>query len=505
MQPSRPRKQSRMPSDGGIDADSARGRVQQWLGLIAASMGMFLTSLDITVNVALPDITRSLGTDSQTVQWIIIFYVGSSTGLQLSLGNAADRYGLKRFYLLGLVVYALAVLLIGLAPILSMVFALRVLQAVGNGLIMVAVPALVTHLFPPETRGRALGWMTGIGALGTVAGALGGGVLVDNFGWRAIFLGRVPLCILTVFLSLAYLRETDRKALQAYDLRGAITLFIGLVSFILFLTLGGRNGWTPPYVLLLLLISVLAGIAFVYVEKTVAQPVFDLTLFKHRVLVPVVAAAFLMHFAVFVNWFILPFYVSDTLSANAKTLGFLLMLMMVISTVTSPLGGWLSDQMPPAYLTTLALLITAGAMFWFTQLGADSTVAEVTLRMIAVGLGTGLFQAANATLVMNSVPGDQLGTGGALLAMSRSMGTVSSVALMGALFASRLDSHTLSLTQQGIADTLARSQAFVPAFKETYGVAALLAGVAVLVSVSYWPRRLRSDDAAPGASSHLTP
>src|SRR5918999_4974984 len=94
----------------------------QWMGLIAASMGMFLTSLDITVNVALPDITRRLGTDSQTVQWIIVFYVGSSTGLQLSLGNAADRYGLKRFYLLGLGIYALAVLLIGLAPILSMVF-----------------------------------------------------------------------------------------------------------------------------------------------------------------------------------------------------------------------------------------------------------------------------------------------------------------------------------------------------------------------------------------------
>ena len=161
----------------------------QWLGLVAASLGMFLTALDITVNVALPDITRRLGTDSQTVQWIIIFYVGSSTGLQLSLGNAADRYGLKRFYLIGLGVYTLAVLLIGMAPVLSMVFALRVLQAVGNGLIMVSVPALVTSIFPATTRGKALGIMTGIATLGMVTGALGGGVLVDSFGWRAIFLG----------------------------------------------------------------------------------------------------------------------------------------------------------------------------------------------------------------------------------------------------------------------------------------------------------------------------
>ena len=493
MQPPHPQKHRRTTSDDGTTADPQRRSTHQWLGLIAASMGMFLTSLDITVNVALPDITRSLGTDSQTVQWIIIFYVGSSTGLQLSLGNAADRYGLKRFYLFGLGIYTLAVLLIGLAPSLSMVFALRVLQAVGNGLIMVAVPALVTSIFPPKTRGRALGLMTGIGALGMVTGALGGGVLVDHFGWRAIFLGRVPLCILTVFLSIGSLPEVAQKSPQAYDLRGAVTLFIGLVSFILFLTLGGRHGWSEPHVLLLLLLSVLACTAFVYVEKTVSQPVFDLTLFRHRMLVPVVAAAFLMHLAVFVNWFILPFYVSDTLNANAKTLGFLLMLMMVTNTVASPLGGWLSDQMPPTYLTTLALVIVAGSVFWYTQLGTDATVAQVTWRMIAVGLGMGLFQAANATLVMSSVPSHQLGTGGALLAMSRSMGTVSSVALMGALFASRLNLHALAIAQQGMTAEAAKSKAFVPAFQDTYGIATLLAGTAVLVSLSYWPRRLLPD------------
>ena len=463
-------------------ADAPGGGATPWLGLIAASMGMFLTSLDITVNVALPDITQSLGTNSQTVQWIIIFYVGSSTGLQLGLGNAADIYGLKRFYLMGLGVYTLAVCLIGLAPVLSLVLSLRVLQAVGNGLIMVAAPALVTSMVPPEKRGRALGLMTGIGALGTVTGALGGGVLVDYFGWRAIFLGRAPLCLLTIVLSLPSLREVAQQNPPAYDLRGAVTLFISLVSLILFLTLGGRQGWTLPHVLALLGVAALSGAAFIAIEKRAPQPVFDLTLFRHRVLVPVVAAAFLMHFSVFVNWFILPFYVADTLGANAKTLGFLLMLMMVISTVTSPLGGWLSDQMPPAYLTTLALAIVAGAMWWCAQLGADASVTQVMWRMIAIGLGMGLFQAANATLVMSSVPGDQLGTGGALLAMSRSMGTVSSVALMGALFAARLNVHKLAT----------EGQAFMPAFQDTYLVAAMLGGLAMLVSLSYWPGRLRT-------------
>ena len=198
-----------------------------------------------------------------------------------------------------------------------------------------------------------------------------------------------------------------------------------------------------------------------------------------------------MHLAIFVNWFILPFYVSDALNVNAKTLGFLLMLMPVVSTVASPLSGWLSDRMPPAYLTTLALIVLSGAMFWFTRLGIHATVAQLAMRMSAVGLGMGLVQAANATLIMSTIPSHQRGTGGGLLAMSRSMGTVSSVALMGALFASRLDVHTLALVQQGITGATGSSQAFVLAFKDTYGVSALLAGIAVLVSLSYLPRWLR--------------
>jgi MFS family permease len=272
-------------------------------------------------------------------------------------------------------------------------------------------------------------------------------------------------------------------------MRGAVVLFVGLVSGILFLTLGGRHGWTASHVLFLFGLAALALVSFVHIEKTVSQPVFDLSLLKHRVITPLVAAAYLMNIAIFVNSFILPYYVSDILKADAKTLGFLLMLMSVIGTVSSPLGGWLSDRMPPAYITTLALIIVSGSMFGFTRLSADSGVIQVTLRMIAVGLGIGLFQAANATLIMGSVPSDQLGTGGALITMSRSMGTVSSVALMGALFASRLDVHTRTLVRQGLAVDASSGQTFILAFNDTYWVSTVLAGIAVLVSLSYWPRR----------------
>ena len=226
-------------------------------------------------------------------------------------------------------------------------------------------------------------------------------------------------------------------------------------------------------------------IAFVYLEKTAYRPILDLALLRHRILVPVMVASYLMFMATFVNWFILPFYLSNTLGVNAKVLGFLLMLMGALGAVTAPIGGWLSERMSPAYLTTLAILIAAVALFWFSLLDASSSVPDVAIRMAVIGIGIGLFQAANATLIMGTVPGDRLGTGGAILSLSRSMGTVSSVAIMSALFASRLSEHTATLLQGN------EKQAFVLAFQDTYLIAAILAAVATVVSLSYWPLLLK--------------
>ena len=455
----------------------------KWLGLVAASLGMFLCSLDLAVNVALPNITADLGADIRSVQWIIVLYVGGSTSLQLGLGSAADVHGLRRFYIIGLSAYALAVLLIGIAPTLTAVLGLRLLQSVGNGLIMASAPALVTAIFPSEQRGRALGMMAGIATLGMIVATLGGGVLVDEFGWRAIFLARVPLTLLTIALALALLSEHRAALRRRFDMRGAALSFAGLASLTLCLTLGGRSGWLSPATLALGIAAAAAFAALARWERIAAHPILDPKMLTHPVLAPVIAASFLLFMATFVSLFILPFYVSDVLGVDAKALGFLLMLSPAVAGAAAPIGGYLSDRMPPAYLTTIALAIAAAAMLWFSTLTAASTVADTALRMAAAGVGMGLFQAASATLIMGAVSGDRLGTGGALIAISRSLGIVTSVALMSALFAGRQAFHAAAVADE--------TQAFAQAFRDVYIVAAMLAALAVVVSVSYWPRALR--------------
>ena len=446
---------------------------------------MFLTSLDITVNVALPNITDSFGTDAVTIQWIIILYVGSSTAMHLGLGGAADAFGLKRMFVFGLIAYTVAVFAIGFAQSLGVLFGLRVFQAVGNGLLMALAPAIVTLLFPSEFRGRALGIMAALGTLGMMVGSLGGGALVDAFGWRAIFLGRVPLCLVAIAFSAALLRLPDDSrrrggdgAARGFDMWGSAALFTAVGALILMLSLGGRNGWTTAYVPLLGVAAVVGIVAFVAVERRAERPVLQLSVLRNRVLAPALIVAILAMVSTFVNWFLLPFFVVDSLGASASLWGLLLMLMTVANTLSAPLGGWLSDRWHPAYTITGGLVAAAVAMVTLSVMDAHSSVVDVAFGLVAVGIGTGLFQSANANLIMGAMPADRLGMGGGIMGLSRGLGTVFSVAIMGAIFSARASVREVSLPED---------QAFILAFQDTYRIGVGLSLVAIAVSFTIWP------------------
>lgn len=453
--------------------------IRIWAGLIAAAAGMFLSVLDITVNVALPDITNSLNTDLETIQWIIILYVGSMTALSMGLGSLGDAYGLKRVYIIGLLIYSLAMFLISIAPNLSLVLGFRVVQAVGNGLILVTTPAIVTQLFPDQHRGRALGVMMGLGTLGMIVGSVGGGVLVDTFGWRAIFLTRIPIGLAVVLYTLIALNNSPKpRSRPPLDVLGGLMLCIGLATLILFLTIGGRTVWHLPHVIALGLTAIVSLVIFIRVENSVSHPVLDMLLLKNRVLVPAILVSYLMFLSTFVNWFILPFYVTDVLNASARAWGIVLMLLTVTNAVCAPVGGWLSDKKNPAYTITAGVTISAIAIALFTTLNIDSSIFDVAMLMMLTGVGLGLFQAASSNLIMGNLPGNRLGMGGAIISLSRSLGTVSSVSIMGAIFSARLSAHS---------GVVSNSREFVSALQDLYVLCALIATIAIVISISYWP------------------
>ena len=220
---------------------------------LAAGLGMFLTSLDIAVNVALPLITREFGTDYQTVQWIIIVFIATRAGLVLGAGSFADRFGLRQVYLLGAAAYLAAMICIALSPNFGIAVGFRVLQALGTGCLFAASPAIAARLFPMSRRGLSMGLTTGSQALGMLAGTLGAGLLVGWFGWQAVFLGRVPFALLALLLGVICLKRSESSASrQSFDATGALTLFGVMLCLMIGLRLGRSIGWTSPVVMALL-------------------------------------------------------------------------------------------------------------------------------------------------------------------------------------------------------------------------------------------------------------
>ena len=171
---------------------------RMWAGLVAAALGIFLTALDVTVNVALPNITEDLNTDLETVQWIIIFYVGGTTGMQLGLGGAVDMYGLKRFFVVGLLAYMLAVFLIGVAPGFGYVLGLRVFQAVGNGLMWPSVMSLVSVAAGERFQGAVQGAVGSVGSVASIVGLVVGGMIYGRLEGQVFLLS--ALLIAAVFV-----------------------------------------------------------------------------------------------------------------------------------------------------------------------------------------------------------------------------------------------------------------------------------------------------------------
>ena len=265
-------------------------------------------------------------------------------------------------------------------------------------------------------------------------------------------------------------------------------MFTGTASYVLALSLGGSLGWRSPITAALTLACGASLAAFGFAERRAARPVLDLRLLRHRVLAPAFVSAFLISISAFVNWFILPFFVSDVMGENAQTWGLLMMLMPLTMAVSAPAAGWLSDRVPPAYLTTAAGLMTAVTVFSYVGLDGSAGVVDIAVRSAAMGVCMGLHGAANANLVMGSVPSNRLGTGGAILTMSRSLGTVSSVALLSAFVAAREAWHAGTLAGAEAAG----ERAFVLAFGDTYLAAAALGLAGAAVSISFWPAFIRS-------------
>ena len=464
----------------------------QWIQLILVGSGMFLSALDISVNVALPNISEFFTVSPNITYFMIIFYLGTTVALQLPMGSAGDAFGLKNVFIFGLIVYTIAMVSIGLSPTINTVLGFRILQAFGNSAILSIAPALATSLFPSSYRGRALGIMAGIGSLGMIFGTVFAGVILEFLPWQWIFLGRIPICVLCIIGSLIVIKTYNTSNLQKthrttdFDWIGAILIFIGIISAVLFLNLGTNIGWIQIPTLSTSVISIGSIILFIRRQISLNNPLIEFTLINNPIVLGGFFANLFLYMGSFVNLFILPFFVAEIISASSIILGIFLLLNAISISLCSPIGGYFSDKYGSGITSVAGLCIVSLGLLSYSILSPESSLVEIGIRMIIVGSGIGLFQSANLSLIMGNMSSNSLGTGGAISAISRAFGSVTAVTLIGWFFTFLYQSNSPDVDLIYASSTRDSIESFMYAFQISYILGSILMILGVISSLIAW-------------------
>lgn len=354
--------------------------VRPWSAFSVVGVGTLMATIDgNVVNVALPTLGAELGAHVDALQWIVNGYLLAITATLVVMGRLGDRLGHRALYAAGLVVFTAGSALCGAAPGLGALVAARVLQALGASAMMAIGPAVVTAAFPAEMRGRALGAVGTVVALGLTAGAPLGGLILSHLSWRWVFYVNLPVGIAGVAWALRVLP------------RG-----------------GAARG-----------------------------PLLDASLFRIPPFSLGLLAGFLSYAAMFSQTFLTPFLLARVLGVPPGRLGIVLSAVPVALSVASPLAGWISDRLDARRLPAFGMAVLAAALGTLSLAGAADTVASVAAHLFVAGIGMGLFQAPNNATVMGALPRERLGSGGGLLATARNAGMAAGVALAGTLYAAR--------------------------------------------------------------------
>lgn len=406
---------------------SPQGR---WV-LLTTILGSSMALLDSTVvNVALPRMGRDLDADLAALQWTVNAYMLTLAGLILLGGALGDRFGRRRVFVIGVVWFALASLLCGLAPNVGVLIAARALQGVGGALLTPGSLALIQASFHPDDRARAVGLWSGFGGIGAAVGPFLGGWLVDGPGWRWVFLLNVPLALICVPIATRHVPESGDGAAHPgrFDVLGAAlgALSLALVTYALI-----EAGEGSLVVVVTAVAGVVAGVAFVYVERRRPDPMMPPKIFASRQFTAVNLVT-LCVYAAFGGFFFLAALQLQVVSGySALEAGTALLPITVLMLLLSARAGALGERIGPRIPLTVGPLLCAAGMLLALWVGPGASyVLDVLPALLVLGLGMVTLVAPLTATVLASVDTEHAGlASGINNAAARAAGLVAVAAL----------------------------------------------------------------------------
>jgi EmrB/QacA subfamily drug resistance transporter len=471
-------------------------------------LGLLLASLDQTiVATALPTIVGDLGGLTH-LSWVVTAYLLAETISTPLFGKMGDLYGRKRLFQASIVIFVVGSALSGMATSMGMLIAFRAVQGAGAGGLIVLAMAIIADVVSPRERGRYQGYFGAVFGAASVAGPLLGGFFTDHLTWRWVFYVNLPLGILALFVTSAVLPASSRRRQVRIDWLGTALLAVGITCLVLLTTWGGTEyAWGSPVILGLGIGSVVAGIAFLLVERRSAEPTIPLRLFRMRTFNVATSVSFVVGMAMFGAITYLPTFLQVANGASASNSGLLLVPLMGGLLTTSIFAGRIITRTGHYRRFPIAgMAVTTVALYLLSTLDTGSTRWESGFYMALLGAGIGMVMQILVMAVQNEAPVKDLGVATSTVTFFRAVGGSVGVALFGALFAHRVGELLGGSVPTGMTPTqiaalppaqqAATAAAFADAITQVflYSVPLVLAGFLVTWLLRDVPLRTRLED-----------
>ncbi|MES2059418.1 MAG: MDR family MFS transporter [Patescibacteria group bacterium] len=420
----------------------------KWWILFTVIIGTFLGRLDQTiVNLALPKIIDDFGISVNGAGWIATAYILANAIFVPIWGKLGDTIGRKKVYILGFTIFIFGSVLAGLAWNLTSMIIFRVIQAIaGSADYPTAMAILAVTFKDGKERGQALGIWSSSFAAASVFGPLLGGPLIDNFGWRSVFLINLPIGIIGTYMAIKFIHESRSEAKSTYfDWWGAISLGITLSALVLVLDKGADWGWMSINSDICYAAFAIFLWAFIKIESKVKEPIVDLKFFKIPAFVNTLGNNFIVFMGMMGAIFLIPIFAQTFLGYNATQSGYLFMPMAAMFMLAAPFGGALSGKVESRYVIFASTLVAAIGIYFFSYLDPKSGALAIIIPLCIMAFGMGFGMGPRTNIIASVVDQHEIGIASSILALARNISGAFGIALFGTILSNRVASNILHI------------------------------------------------------------
>lgn len=471
-------------NDNIIEMDERQKKLykNRWwiLGVIVSQP--FMACIDGSiVNVALPTIRENLGITMSSAEWIVSSYLIAISATILIFGRLGDMKSKSKVFLDGILAFTFGSLLCSLSPNIEILVVSRIIQAIGAAMVMSTNQGIITDVFPPSERGKALGISGSFVALGSILGpALGGGI-ITYLSWNFIFLINIPIGIIAYIMGRKILPVRKVVTEEKLDVKGAVLFVTSILFFFSALLLSQNLGFKNIFIIGGFILGVILFGVFLKVESTVQQPMLDLSLFKERTFSINLVAALIIFITTNTINVIQPFYLTDILHFTPGNISLIMLADPLVLLFIAPISGALSDKIGGKKLTLFGLFGIACVIFGMSFLNANTSTISIVLLLCLMGFSSGVFNSPNTSLVMSSVPKSKLGIAGGTNALVRNLGLSLGASLSTTLLYSKMSSVAGYRVLESVPG---KEHIFISGMKFVYIVIGLLCLGAFVLSLS---------------------